>query len=300
MVDQTETPLAILFADVCGSTKLYDVLGDVKARETVARCIGIMTDATTRNRGRLIKTIGDEVMSTFPAADDAAQAAAEMQEDISQSLTVDGHIIMIRVGFHYGPALQDGIDVFGDAVNIAARMAGQAKAAQILTTSMTVKHLSSVWQASTRQIDRAALKGKRDEIGIFEVMWQREDVTRMATSMRYVTQPAAQKMRLVLQYKGKQVEVNERHPTVVMGRADQNDLVVQHGLASRLHARFEYRKGNFILTDQSINGTYVRAESGQEMFVRRDSMALQGEGLIGLGEAPKPGSPDAIRFTCID
>jgi len=299
MVDRTETPLAILFADICGSTKLYDTLGDAKARDTVARGIAVMTDATTRNRGRVIKTIGDEVMSTFKTADDATQAAAEMQDDM-KAVMVDGVPIFIRVGYHFGPALIEGADVFGDAVNVAARMAGQAKAAQILTTAGTVKHLSPAWQASTRQIDHTVLRGKRDDVEIVEILWEREDVTRMATYVRNITGPTVRRQRLVLQHQGLQFELSEQQPTLTMGRGDQADIIVRHGLVSRLHARVELRKGNFILTDQSINGTYVRDGNDAEHFIRRDSIALQGDGLIGLGQAPLPGMPEALRFTSVE
>lgn len=299
MVDQTETPLAILFADICGSTKLYDSLGDAKARDTVARGIAVMTDATTRNRGRLIKTIGDEVMSTFKTAEDATQAAAEMQDDM-KAVLVDGLPIFIRVGYHFGPALIEGADVFGDAVNVAARMAGQAKAAQILTTAGTIKHLSPDWQASTRRIDHTVLRGKRDDVEIVEILWEREDVTRMATYVRNITGPTVRRQRLVLQFQGKQFEISEQQPALTMGRGDQADIIVRHGLVSRLHARIEFRKGNFILTDQSINGTYVRDENAAENFIRRDSIALQGDGLIGFGQAPLPGMPEAIRYTCVE
>lgn len=294
-----EKQLAILFADVCGSTKLYETIGDVKARETIARCINLMVEATVRSKGSLIKTIGDEVMVTFDAVDDAAQAAFEMQENITDGLVVDGRSIQIRVGFHFGPVLLDKGDVFGDAVNIAARMAGQAKAGQILTTSATVEHLGPLWEDSARQIDRAAVKGKKDEIDVFELMWQREDATRMAT-VGWSSGPAEQKCKLVLEYQGRSIEVSEDRPTIVMGRADQNDLVVKHNLISRQHARVEYRKGNFILTDQSINGTYVTAADGQENFVRRDNVPIRGKGVIGLGQALDSGSPDAIRFTFIE
>lgn len=294
-----EKQLAIMFADVCGSTKLYETIGDVKARETIARCISLMTEATVRNRGTLIKTIGDEVMVTFDNVDDAAQAASEMQENITDGLVVDGRNIQIRVGFHFGPALLDKGDVFGDAVNVAARMAGQAKAGQVLTTSASVERLGPLWEDSVRQIDRAAVKGKKDEIDVFELLWQREDVTRMAT-VSWGAQDTVQKCRLILEYQGKTIEVNEDRPTVVMGRADQNDLVVKHNLISRLHARVEYRKGNFILTDQSINGTYVIGADGQENFVRRDNVPIRGKGVIGLGQALDAGSPDAIRFTYIE
>jgi class 3 adenylate cyclase len=293
-----ETQLAILFADVCGSTKLYETLGDVTARDTVGRCIAVMTDATQRHSGRVIKTIGDEVMSTFPSADDAADAASEMQEQISDSLVIHGRPIFIRVGFHFGSALLEGGDVFGDAVNTAARMAGQAKAEQVLTTAATVDRLNPIWQASTRQIDRASVKGKREEIDMYEIMWKREDVTRMAT-VTWSTQKKGA-ARLMLRYRDIEIEVGDEKPQVVMGRADQNDLVVKHNLISRLHARVEYRKGNFVLIDQSINGTYVLTQEGEELFVRRDNYAIRGSGVIGLGQPLTAESPDAIVMTLME
>jgi len=291
-----ETKLTILFADVCGSTKLYETLGDTIARDTVSKCVSIMDEETKRNAGRVVKTIGDEVMSVFEDPSAAADAAAGMQERISSGLVVQGKSIAIRVGFHFGPVIveADG-DVYGDAVNTAARMAGQAKAGQTLTTSATSEKLSDVWKASTRQIDRAAVKGKKDEIDMIELLWQREDVTRMSTSFK-PSGGETKKARLFLRYRDQSVEVNELHSSVVMGRADENDLVVKNTLISRLHARIELRKGNFVLVDQSINGTYVRTSSGEELFVRRDNYPIKGSGIIGLGQRLAPESPDAISF----
>ena len=291
-----ETKLTILFADVCGSTKLYETLGDNIARDTVAKCVSIMDEETQRQSGRVVKTIGDEVMSVFEDPSAAADAAGGMQERISSGLVVQGKNIAIRVGFHFGPVIveTDG-DVYGDAVNTAARMAGQAKAGQILTTAATVEIMSDTWKASTRQIDRAAVKGKKDEIDMIELLWQREDVTRMSTSFK----PAGgetKKAKLMLRYRDQSVEVNESNSSVVMGRADENDLVVKNTLISRLHARIEYRKGNFVLVDQSINGTYVRTSGGEELFVRRDNYPIKGSGIIGLGQRLAPESPDAISF----
>ena len=293
-----ETKLTILFADVCGSTKLYETLGDSIARETVAKCVSIMGEETQRQSGRVVKTIGDEVMSVFEDPSAAADAASVMQERISSGLVVQGRNISIRVGFHFGPVIveADG-DVYGDAVNTAARMAGQAKAGQILTTASTVEKLSDLWKASTRQIDRAAVKGKKDEIDMIEILWQREDVTRMSTAFKPGGE-TAKKAKLLLRYRDQSVEVNESNSSIVMGRADENDLVVKNTLISRLHARIEYRKGNFVLVDQSINGTYVRTSSGEELFVRRDNYPIKGNGIIGLGQRLAPESPDAISFQC--
>ena len=295
-----ETQLAILFADVCGSTKLYDTLGDVKARSTVARCIQLMVEATENEGGTLIKTIGDEVMSTFKSADDAAAAASEMQESISGSLVVDERPIAIRVGFHMGPVLFEEGDVFGDAVNLAARMAGQAKAGQILTTAATVDLMTPIWKASTRQIDRAAVKGKRDQIDVYELNWQGEEMTRMVTPAWSAAAAAEHTATLKLKLGERRIEVNDDVTQVTLGRAEQNDLVVVGDLISRLHARVEFRNGRFILTDLSTNGTYIVDKGGAQTFVRRDSHDLKGSGLIGLGKVPRSGSREAVTYVVTD
>src|SRR5690606_41734876 len=86
-----ERRLAILFADVCGSTRLYDSIGDARAQDTIARCLRLMSEATDRNRGRVVKTIGDEVMATFDSVDAAVQAGAELQEAVTDEPVGDGH-----------------------------------------------------------------------------------------------------------------------------------------------------------------------------------------------------------------
>ena len=84
--------LAILFADVVGSTRLYEVMGDLRARDMVPTCIDIMRAATEQNHGTVIKTMGDEIMSTFPTANDALNAGSRMQHDIRihSELKVEG------------------------------------------------------------------------------------------------------------------------------------------------------------------------------------------------------------------
>ena len=74
--------LAILFADVVGSTRIYEVMGDLRARDMVLTCVEIMRAATEQNHGTVIKTIGDEIMATFPTANDALNAGSRMQHDI--------------------------------------------------------------------------------------------------------------------------------------------------------------------------------------------------------------------------
>ena len=289
--------LAIVFADVVGSTRLYDIMGDVRARDMVAICIEVMRNATEQRQGTVIKTMGDEVMATFPSADAALNAAAQMQQQISThaQLKIEGQPVAIRIGCHFGPVMLENRDVFGAAVHTANRMTSQAKAGQIVTTAAMVERLSPEWRAACRQIDIATLKGQGNEVVLYEVLWQTEDVTSMVPGIAGESRPA-RAMRLRLRCDDRELLVDERHSSITIGRAEDNDVVVKGNLISRLHARIEINRNKFVLIDQSTNGTFVQAADGEESFVRRDSLQIKGEGLIGLGKLPERGSPQTIRF----
>jgi class 3 adenylate cyclase len=291
--------VAILFADVVGSTQLYDEYGDTKASETVAHCLDVMKDATHQFNGTVIKTIGDEVMATFPTVDDAMAAASQMQARISsEGSDEEGHIpVSIRIGCHYGPVVQEHNDIFGAAVHTANRMTSQAKARQIVISGTTVDRMSEEWQAQTRQIDVATVRGRLDEVALFELIWQPEEATSMLPTIEWESK-ARKTSRITLSFRDTTVVVDDRRKGINMGRADDNDLVVKGNLISRIHARVEKRRGKFLLVDQSTNGTFLQNARGEETFVRRDSTELFGEGIIGLGRVAKPGTPLAIHFIC--
>ncbi len=293
--------VAILFADVVGSTQLFDKFGDSKASETVAHCLDVMKDATHQFDGTVIKTIGDEVLSTFATVDDAMSAAAQMQARISADKAEDDDRIpvSIRIGCHFGPVVQDQNDIFGSAVHTANRMTSQAKAKQIVISGSTVDQMGPDWTAQTRQIDVATVRGRLDEVALFELLWQPEEATSMVPTLDWQSK-IKNSSRLILSFREKTVEVTDKKKHVNMGRADDNDLVVKGNLISRIHARVEKRRGKFMLIDQSTNGTFLQTVSGEETFVRRDSTELVGEGIIGLGRVAKPGTPLAIHYVCED
>jgi adenylate cyclase len=291
--------LAILFADVVGSTRLYELMGDLRARDMVAICIDVMRSATEQRQGTVIKTMGDEVMSTFPSADEALNAAAQMQIQISShaQLKVDGQPVSIRIGCHFGPVMLENRDVFGATVHTANRMTSQAKAGQIITTAATVERLSPEWRASCRQIDVATLKGQGNEVALYEVLWQSEDVTSMVPAISMNSRPV-RLLRLRIRANDRDLVVDEQHSSITMGRAEDNDVVIKGNLISRLHARIEISRSKFVLIDQSTNGTFVQTADGEESFVRRDSLQIKGQGTIGLGRLPEQDSPQTIRFVC--
>ena len=296
-----DSEVAILFADVVGSTQLYDKFGDTKASETVARCLEVMKDATHNFNGTVIKTIGDEVMSTFPSVDDAMSAAAQMQARISadQDAGEDRIPVSIRIGCHFGPVVEEQNDIFGAAVHTANRMTSQAKAKQIVMSGTTVEQMGAEWAAQTRQIDIATVRGRVGEVALFELLWQPDEATSMLPTLGWESRTETA-TRLVVSFRDTTIEVTDLKKHINMGRADDNDLVVKGNLISRIHARIEKRRGRFMLIDQSTNGTFLQTDTGEETFVRRDSTELVGEGIIGLGRVAKPGTPLAIHYVCED
>jgi adenylate cyclase len=293
--------VAILFADVVGSTQLYDKFGDTKASETVALCLDVMKDATHNYNGTVIKTIGDEVMSTFVTVDDAMGAAVMMQSRISSESRQGGRIpVSIRVGCHFGPVVQEQNDIFGAAVHTANRMTSQAKSRQIVISGETVEKMSPKLQEQTRQIDVATVRGKMDEVALYELLWNPEEATSMLPTIEWENRGRNKASRMVLSVRDQTVEVSDTRKSVNIGRADDNDLVVKGNLISRIHAKVELRRGKFILVDQSTNGTFLQNVQGEETFVRRDSTELHEEGTIGLGRAEEPGGSLAIHFKALD
>jgi class 3 adenylate cyclase len=295
----SEKTLAILFADVVASTHLYEVLGDDRARATVQQCLAVMKQATEHYGGTVIKTMGDEVMSTFPSADDALNAANQMQQRITNTIRIetDDSQVSIRIGCHFGPVVTEDRDIFGAAVHTANRMTSQAKAGQILTTSTLVEQLTPQWKALVRQIDVATPKGQSDEVAVFEVLWQPEEATNMLPSIDPSARPPTPATRLRLRFRGEELVVGQNGKVLItMGRADENDVVIKGNLISRVHARIDAARNRFVLVDESTNGTFVQQDAGEELYVRRDSMALTGSGVISMGRVAARGTPLAIEY----
>ncbi len=286
---------AVLFADVSGSTKLYEIAGDAVAHAAIEKCVNLMRDKTVAAKGRVIKTIGDEVMASFPSADAAADAAIEMQSGIAELPPVGTTKIGIRIGFNFGPIVEREGDIFGDAVNLAARLSHVAAKDQIITARETVMRMSPMLKSATRAITTIQVKGKAEEIQVYELMWQQsEDMTTMATT-KSIFKPKKTSLRLKVQ--GNDVVLDAERQAVALGRDAAADVVIKERMASRAHGKIERRLDKFVLTDHSANGTYVTVEGDREIVLRREEFTLRGHGWIAFGQ-PRASASDVIEFFC--
>ena len=288
--------LAVLFADVVGSTKLYDTFGDAAAKQMIDDCLAVLQGVVLQYGGRVIKTIGDEIMCVLPSADAACLAATDMHHKITALPVVSQVKRSVRIGFHFGPVIEENNDVFGDTVNVAARMAGLAKGGQIFTTGATVACMANMLQLSTRNIAALSVKGKGDDVAVSEVIWQGGEELTMTTSSLAFTSKAVT-LRLEHCTQDRAWVVDSAHASVVLGRDVNCDISITDRNASRQHARIECRRDKFFLVDQSTNGTAVVIADEAEVLLRREEIMLRGSGRIGFGRSVNLPDSEFVTFT---
>lgn len=170
--DRQTNKAAVLFADICGSTALYEKLGNEAALNIITHTLNILTQQVVAHKGTLIKTIGDEIMCSFPNVTLATQAACAMHHAVEAQRPGGEEPIYVRIGFHYGEVIRKGSDLFGDTVNVAARVASITRARQTLTTQAVIDALPSEFLDKVRPIMRAAFRGKQDSFGVFQILWE--------------------------------------------------------------------------------------------------------------------------------
>ncbi len=292
---ETTESLAVLFADVAGSTRLYEALGDAEALRRVQGCLSALRSVTVQFEGTVIKTIGDEVLCVFADASVALRAAAEMQSAVRALPAQDGVRPAVRVGFHAGPVLRRDGDVFGDTVNVAARIAELAKAHQILASDAACATLPGYLRMGVRTLGDMNLKGRNAEVGLCEVVWDHgQDMTLMEGAARPDTGTARE---LTLECGDRRWRLERG--SLAIGRDVVSDIVVTAPRASRQHARIEMRNGKFVLVDQSSNGTFVQPAGADRVLLKREEYVLSGKGLIGFGDEVAGPGPHVLAYTCL-
>ena len=286
---------AIVFVDISGSTALYEKVGDHAAHAQIGAHLQKITTVITGFRGTVIKHIGDEIMCRFDKPADAVLATCEIHELMERQTDVSGVPLRVRIGLHFGPALLKDNDLFGDAVNVAARVAALAQSQQTLTTDATVAALPPAEAAMTRMLHHAPVKGKQEALVLHEVLWRQENLTLLRSSRM---QTLGAHDRLVLTYQGTTKIIEAGTGAFTIGRDIGCSLPIDSTVASRLHGKIEHRMGKFVYTDHSANGSYVRMPDIENLFVNREQLPLFGTGVIACGEKIKDGSPHLIHFAC--
>ncbi|MDO9361196.1 MAG: adenylate/guanylate cyclase domain-containing protein [Polaromonas sp.] len=288
----------VVFADLVGSTSLFERLGDETASRFVTQLVGALSQVFEQHSGRVVKLLGDGLFVVFPEEGDALAACISIQKRLVDKPILaggSGAPVQMQMGIESGAVVEIDGDCFGDTVNSAARLADLAGAAQILTTQNVWSALGPLQQSALRSLGPMHLRGRAEASHVYRVEWQAgrdEDATMMGRSM---SAAAPQVLELIV---GEQVvRVDAGNSVVSIGRGAGAALALNDPRVSRMHAELVWRGGQFVLSDASSYGTWVYFGNQSEAVVlRRTECYLVGSGEISAGCERQDGSP-LIRFS---
>ena len=277
---------AVLFADITGSSRLFVEAGDDRAREVVAATLASWSQLTAAHGGQVVQLRGDGMLCTFPDVDAALTAAVALR-DLPYQAPLSMH-----AGIHAGPVQQEADQLYGDVVNIAARMADIAKRFEIVLTQGAGQQLSVPSQWDLRLIKQVPVKGQARPMNIFLLAYDEAH----STVYRPPDHTRTLSTRLELRFGPRVFVLDGSAGSCLIGRDADCAIQVDHQLVSRRHALVERVSGKFFLHDHSTNGTYVDDGGAGPALVQREVVQLKGSGVISLGVEPRLNPDHLIRF----
>jgi class 3 adenylate cyclase len=295
----------VLFADLRGSTALYETLGNTEATTVVTRSVSLISQIVSTSGGVVVKTLGDGLMAVFSDSASAVVAADEMHESLdrivpppsSATTNTMRHtpVLKLQVGLAQGEVIEMSGDCFGDAVNVAARLLDHAGDNETLATASVVDGLADDLRARFRSLDKVQLRGRVEPVHVHLLEGHRFSDTAATAYGELLPNAEPEGIRLVW------LDMNRVYagPTlpVVLGRSPQVTYCIDDSRVSRSHARIDWHGGAFQLTDLSYNGTYVRFSNDSEIVaLRRGTCTLHGSGLVGLGATLTDPTAPCVRF----
>lgn len=292
-----------LFADLRGSTALFETLGNAEATSVVTHCVSALTQPVRSHGGVVIKTLGDGLMALFDTAAQASQAAAQMH-DLLEGMVTRGQErgasaglrgLRLQVAMAHGEVVQMGGDAFGDAVNVAARLIDHAGDNETLITGDVLRGLPARQRTRYRSLDRIVLRGRVEPVQVY-VLGGRRGSDQPATQFGEVSHSVSEPDGLRLHWQDLSRLFASMQLPVILGRSPQAAFCVDDSRVSRSHCRVDWHSGSFQLTDLSYNGTYVRFAEGEIVSLRRGSCTLHGSGTIALGGLPSDPTSAVVRF----
>jgi len=254
-----------------------------------------MARAVESHSGKVLRTVGDSTLASFHSCDDALLAACAMQELHKQTP------LSVRAGFHFGPVIPDKGDVYGNAVNIAARVASFAKTEEITATEFCIAQLSGENRGLATLLDNIRVKGISKPVGIYRITWEADAAmhTRVAQPAFDIAQ-VNEHTTLVLSTENATFRLNKESANLNVGRDERCSVSVNGDRVSRKHAQFDWSAGQIQISDTSTNGTYIQRDGQAPLFVRRETVVLNGRGRIGLGCLPDEDDSHALQYNVID
>jgi len=302
-----QVDMAVVFADLTGSTKLFESQGNTIATQVVTRCTQMLGQHFTQAGGRVVKFLGDGLLVLFERSDEAVEAASHTRdvlyecnmERVAKTCTPLG----LKIGIEFGSVIEQGGDCYGDAVNVAARLGDRAESNEILLGEALYSRLPESKRMLCTGIERVAIKGKTGLFRVWRFDWRHTAETTITGPLELFNERRCSRTtqkRADIDMNGRHVQILPTSGALVIGRSESCGLVVDDRRVSRRHARIEWIGGQCTLADFSTNGTWVRfGRESEPVILKRDNCVLHGQGMVGVGTAPGDSAFTTFSFNII-
>ena len=283
--------VTVVFADLAGSTGVFQALGNAKATQAITRLTDWMGTVCTSRHGYVVKNLGDGVLMVFVQNNDAFEAVTEMQRVHTERIkTWPEHLKMrLQIGLARGDVIEQGGDCFGDAVNVDSRLADLSGPDQILGTDTVINALPPDTLIRFRSLGEMDIRGRSESCTVYQVDWQNEALSDFFTVPADLTPTPATKSvpkhgTIAMSWRDAEASFTSTQLPIHIGRVAQAQFIVNDPRVSRLHAKIIWRAGKFYLEDVSSYGTWVRFAGGDAVLaLRRQECVLLAAGQIALG-----------------
>ncbi len=298
----------VVFADLFGSTGVFEALGNAKATQEVTRITAWMAQKFSEHGGRVVKFLGDGVLATFDDSANALHAVVDMQRAYQNLLShmPPKQYMPLRIGVAHGDVELVDDDCYGDAVNIAARLSELTGPHQIWASSSVITHAGKTADMQIRALGPIHIRGRSEPCTVCQIEWQ-EDVN--SDLFTIAAPPDSLLEDVASDALGGQIELSwlDNHKVfksfelpIFIGRTRQSEFMVNDSRVSRTHARIDWRNGCVVLVDVSSYGSWVRfSGGGADLLLRREECVLHGRGEISLGTAFSDLSAPVISFAVV-
>lgn len=296
----------VVFADLTGSTRLYEAVGNLAAAGIVTRCTQAVGAHLETAGGKVVKYLGDGVLTLFGDAVAAVEASMRIP-DILASLHLDelkNTPVGFKIGIEYGSLIEQNGDYYGDAVNVAARLSDRAETGEVLVGEGAFSRLPKELQFGSHSLDRITVRGRTEPVRVWRIDWGRTAESTLSMPLSLLETNAFEGtslQELKVCYLDQEIYLHPEEPALIIGRNPRSSIHVNDPRVSRRHALLEWSNNQFLLTDFSSNGTWVRFSSAQKaVTLKRESCILHGAGEIGLGRSTEILTAPTLTFQVVD
>lgn len=295
----------VVFADLTGSTGVFESLGNAKATQAITRLTQWIGEVCKSHRGHVVKYLGDGVLILFKESKNAIESATELQQVHHNRIRKWPEPLKMRlqIGMARGGVVEHDADCYGDAVNVASRLSDLSGPDQILASDTVIQQLPDNSIVRSRCMGEIPIRGRTESCLVHRIEWQTEvlsEVFTMPASLMSLPrgQSVIEPAFIVLSWLDINISFSSAELPIFLGRDTSAQFVVQDPRVSRKHAQIEWRDGKFYLEDISSYGTWVRfSDSSITIALRRQECVLLQDGEMALGASFEDFTVPTVLFS---